>query len=451
MSTSARLDVEELVIVPGTPAQCQVQLANRGSIVEAYTLTPVGDLAGYAVIEPATLSLYPDAEGTATITITVPREAVVEAGDVAFGVLVQPHEHPADTAVPEAVAHVQAFSDITAELTPRTSHGSRIGRHTLAIDNRGNRPVTVELTGKDPDAVMEFRFSPSTVEIAPGTAAFSKIKARPLERIWRGTSKTRQFSVIVTQVITGGPNGTKAVLTSVDGMMVQDPILPAWTGKAIAGGLAAAALLVGLWFVALRPAIDSSAENAVEKPLKQMQQKVDEAKTEAGAAQQAANTAQNSAKNTAKGQTEQEKNMSDREKELAAQAAAMVGTPFSQRWPLKAKPGKSVEESFEVPKDKVLRITDVNFESQGSTGWLDLRKGKNSLGGVAPQYFRNIQDYRYISPLAVLEAGEKVVVSLDCTTPAPGATDCENAVMVGGILTDKPPAPTTPPTSAAPN
>ncbi|NEA30377.1 hypothetical protein [Streptomyces sp. SID13031] len=89
MSTSARLDVEELVIVPGSPAQCQVQVANRGSIVEAYTLTPVADLAGYAVIEPATLSLYPDAEGTATITITVPREAVIEAGDVAFGVLVR--------------------------------------------------------------------------------------------------------------------------------------------------------------------------------------------------------------------------------------------------------------------------------------------------------------------------------------------------------------------------
>lgn len=426
-------------------------MANRGSIVEAYTLTPVGDLAGYAVIEPATLSLYPDAEGTATITITVPREAVIEAGDVAFGVLVQPQEHPADTAVPEAVAHVQAFSDVAAELTPRTSHGSRIGRHTLAIDNRGNRPVTVELTGKDPDAVMEFRFSPSTVEVAPGTAAFAKLKARPLERIWRGTSKTRQFGIIVTQVTAGGPNGTKAVLTTVDGMMVQDPILPAWTGKAIGAALAACALLVGLWFAVLRPAIDSSAEKAVEKPIQQIQKKVDEAKTQAGVAQQAASTAQNSAKNTAKGQGEQKKAMDDREKELAAQAAALVGQPFSRRWPLKAKPGKSVQESYEVPKGKILRITDVNFESQGSTGWLDLRRDKESLGGVAPQYFRNIQDYRYISPLAVLTEGQKLVVNLDCTTPAPGATECENAVMVGGVITDKPVAPATPATSAAPN
>lgn len=426
-------------------------VANRGSIVEAYTLTPVGDLAGYAVIEPATLSLYPDAEGTATITITVPREAVVEAGDVAFGVLVQPQEHPADTAVPEAVAHVQAFSDITAELTPRTSHGSRVGRHTLAIDNRGNRPVTVELAGKDPDAVMEFRFSSNTVEVAPGTAAFTKIKARPLERIWRGTSKTRQFSIIVTQVTAGGPNGTKAVLTTVDGMMVQDPILPSWTGKAIAGGLAACALAAGLWFALLRPAIDTSAENAVQKPMRQIQQKVEEVKAQAGAAEKAATTAQNSAKNTAKGQGEREKNMVEREKELAAQAAAMSGEPFSRRWPLKAKPGKSIQASYEVPKNKILRITDVNFESQGSTGWLDLRRDKDSLGGVAPQYFRNIQDYRYISPLAVLIEGQKLIVTLDCTTPAPGATECENAVMVGGNLTDKPVPPATkPPVSTPP-
>ena len=155
-------------------------------------------------------------------------------------------------------------------------------------------------------------------------------------------------------------------------------------------------------------------------------------------AQQQANTAQTQANNTAKGQTNQQQAQTEREQQLAAQAAAADGDPFSRRWPLAAKPGGSDQASFTVPKGKMLRITDVNFESQGSTGWLDLRRDKDSLGGVAPQYFRNIQDYRYISPLAVLTEGQKVVVNLDCTAPAPGATTCENAVMVGGNLATAP-------------
>jgi hypothetical protein len=418
-------------------------VTNDGSIVEAYTLTPVGDLAAYMVIEPATLSLYPGADGTATVTITLPSEAVVEAGDVPFGVLVEPSEHPADTAVPEATGRVQPINDLTAELTPRTTHGSRVGRHTLAIDNRGNRPVTVQLTGKDPDAVVEFRFSPQTVEVAPGTARFTKVKARPLERIWRGSPKTRQFTIIVSQVA-AGPSETKAVLTTVDGVMVQDPILPAWTGKAVAGVLAACALAAVLWFTVLNPAIKSSAENAVQKPLQAIDKKADEAKTQAGAAQQAANNAQNSAKDTAQGQGKQQAQMDQRAKDLATQATALAGDPFSRRWALSAKPGKSAQASYQVPKGKVLRITDVNFESQGSTGWLDLRKDKDSLGGVAPQYFRNILDFRYIAPLAVLTEGQKVVANLDCTTPAPGAPNCENAILVGGVLGDMPAPPSTP-------
>ncbi|MFI5733414.1 hypothetical protein ACIA49_25090 [Kribbella sp. NPDC051587] len=437
MSTSARLDVAELVVVPGVAAQCRVTVANRGSVVEAYTLTPVGDLAAYAVIEPAVLSLYPDAEGSATVTITVPQEAVVQAGDVPFGVLVEPKEHPADTAVPEAMVHLQPFSDLTAELTPRTSHGSRVGRHTVSIDNRGNQPVTVELTGKDPDAVVEFRFSPSTVEVQPGAAAFAKVKARPLDRIWRGTPKTRQFSIIVTQVARGGQPG--ATITTVDGMMVQDPILPSWTGKAIAGVLAAAALLTGLWFAVLRPSVESAAQHAVEKPLAAIKKDTAAAKDTAAKAQETAQVAQQQSNNTQKGQNNQNQAQTERDKQVAAAAAAAVGTPFAQRWPLSAKPGASDQASFTVPAGKMLRITDVNFESQGSTGFLDLRRDKESLGGVQPQYFRNIQDYRYIAPLAVLQPGQKVVVHLDCVAPAPGATTCENAIMVGGNLVPVPP------------
>ena len=96
------------------------------------------------------------------------------------------------------------------------------------------------------------------------------------------------------------------------------------------------------------------------------------------------------------------------------------------------------------------RVEDDPRRAKLPSGLLDLRKNKDSLGFVSPQYFRNILDFRYINPLAVLNEGDTVVVHLDCTAPAPGATTCENAVLGGGTLGKKPAPPATPTSTPAP-
>jgi hypothetical protein len=182
VATSAYLDVTTLRLAPGGTTQCRVVVTNHGTVVESYSIRVTGGLAPYAEVDRSTLSLYPDTEGAAVITFALPLGAPVDAGDVPFAVVVEPHENPADVAVPEGVVAVEAHDELTAELTPRTSHGKGRARHALAIDNRGNRPVVLAFAGKDPDAQLRFTFRPARLHVAPGTAAFTAVTVRATGR-----------------------------------------------------------------------------------------------------------------------------------------------------------------------------------------------------------------------------------------------------------------------------
>lgn len=466
VATSAHLDVQDLTVVPGSAATCQVTVANRGTIVEAYSLRVVGELGAYATVEPATLSLYPETEATAVVTIEVPRGAPLAAGDVPFAVVVEPQEHPNDVVVPEGMAHVQSFGDLTAELTPRTSHGRKTGRHSLAVDNRGNQPVVLQLAGKDPDGALDFRFSPQTLTVEPNSASFAKVSVRNVERLWRGASRTRQFTVLATLASAAAPSGGRAApalfeqqtpVASVDGMTVQDATLPPWLGKAILGVAALALGAAALWIFAMRPAIQSTAQQAVEKPLvvikeaaAKAEKQATEAKGEAKEAKSSAGEAKEDAKKTKEQVIDNKGSDPGKDRIIEEQRRALEGTPYFERYVIRATPGKTTNTAvYRVPKGKRLRVTEVFFESTGGTGSLQFRKGDDIIHQVEPQTFRNIFDQHYISPV-VFEEGERVVIQLTCAQPIVGQTRCENAVSVGGSVANKPKKVATQPVADSP-
>lgn len=492
-----------LRLTPGGSVQCRVAVTNHGSVVESYNLRVTGDLATFASVEPSTLSLYPDAEGSATLTFDLPVDAPVEAGDVPFAVVVEPREHPGDVAVPEGTVTVQARDALTGELTPRTSHGRRRARHSLAVDNRGNRAVTLEFAGKDPDALLGFRFRPERLRIAPGTAAFVTVDVRAVDRIWRGTPVTRTFTVhaldaaaprepadrVAPSLATSGPasapppespaSATAATVpapaqpgagrtprrvtprepvVSVDGTMVQDATLPSWLGRAVLATVAGAAALVALWFLALRPAIQSTAQDAVAAPLNQIRQEVGQARTaaedanrQAGAAQEQAGSASSAAgeakdsAGTAAETVQSQRQEREREQMAETQQEALAGAPFNRRLPVVANPGDTVNATYTVPRGQVLRVTDLVFESPGDAGVLQVLRNDQVLLSVQPENFRDL-DQHFVSPIIFTER-QRLIVRLTCTTPAPGDSACRNATYVGGSLAARPtPRPTGTPT-----
>lgn len=424
MSTAARFDVERVSVVPGMEASCQLTVANNGGIVEAYSFQPVGDLAQFTTVEPDRLSLYPGTEGSVTLRFNAPRDARVRAGEAPFGVVVTPVEQPDGRVVPEGLLDVQPFAETTAELTPRTSQARLWAKHSLALDNRGNLPVEATVTGGDPDGRVRVRCKPEIVPVDPGEAAFTKVRVSTRPVMWKGAAQTRPFRLLV--------ESAEQPPIPVDGQVVQEPIFPRGTGKALAVVAACVAALVALWFGLLKPTIKSTAQEAVKTPVAQASQAAAEAKQQAQQANKQAEVASSNA-------VQANRKASAAAKAGGAAEAAAKGDaavkPFGQRMSVDAPKGETRETTYEVPKNKVVTVTDLVFESTGDTGSVRLLRNKDELITVRPQDYRTL-DQHFVSPIVFTE-GEQIVLQLTCGKPSKGK-ECHNALYVGGTVEPEP-------------
>ena len=170
MGALVTLSEKTIEVLPGAVATCTVTVKNTGTVVDEFTIDVLGDAAAWAAAEPATFSLFPGAEGTATVVFRPPRAAATPAGELPFGVRARSQEDPAGSAVEEGVLDVGTFQDPFAELVPRTSRGSRGASHELAVDNRGNGRLNATVTAADQDQLLAFDVKPPGLVVEPGTA-----------------------------------------------------------------------------------------------------------------------------------------------------------------------------------------------------------------------------------------------------------------------------------------
>lgn len=204
MSLTASLDASSVTAEPGAQTDLPLQILNSGSTVEEYRFEVVGACAAWSTVEPRTLSLYPGASGTVVLRLTPPRDSSVPAGETPFGIRVVPTSELSETVVPEGRVTVAPFTEVTSELVPRSSNGARRGSHQLAVDNRGNAPATVRLSGRTGTERARVDFATAELRIPPGHADFAKLRVRPAKRLWRGTPVTHTFQVFAAPVAAEG-------------------------------------------------------------------------------------------------------------------------------------------------------------------------------------------------------------------------------------------------------
>jgi hypothetical protein len=245
------LEPRNVAATPGDHATIQVRVRNSGSVVDQFSLEVLGDASAWSTVDPPSLSLFPGAEGSATITFSPPRSPEVRAGHVPFGLKAQSKEDPAGSFVDEGAVDVAPFTEPFVELVPKTSRGSRGATHDLAVDNRGNVGLNATLSAVDADRLLAFELRPAALSADPGTAAFAKVHVKPRKAFWRGGAVTRPFQVLVDV-----PGGTPI---AIDGSLLQTPILPPWTVRALVAALVALVAVVVLWMTIVRPAIESTA------------------------------------------------------------------------------------------------------------------------------------------------------------------------------------------------
>jgi hypothetical protein len=389
MGATASLEERVASVQPGSEVVLKLRVENSGHVVDQFDLVVLGDAASWTVVEPPVLSIFPGQSAAAAIHFRPPRAATTTAGAVPFGVRVGSREDPAGSTVEEGVVTVGTFTDTGADLVPKNSRGQRSATHELALDNRGNAPVHASLGATDPNGELRFRFQPPELDVNPGRAAFARLRVQPNRGFLSGPPRSHPFQLQVAAA------GEKPIL--IDASMIQEGLIAPWmrtAALALVGLITAGALL---WFLAIKPGIESTAKAAVKQPL----------------AQQSAAIAQLQQKTAGAG----------------AQPTPTVspgpggGSNASPGFSRRLTAGSS---SYKVAAGTTLFVTDIVFQNpNGENGQIRLQRDGGDLFVEDLQNYRDL-DFHFVTPITA-NAGQ----TLNLVTCS-GSTCPNAAVYLGG-------------------
>ncbi|MET9555550.1 hypothetical protein [Streptomyces sp. NPDC006645] len=442
MSLTASLDDTSVAAEPGAETALPLQVLNSGSTVEEYRFEVVGACAAWSAVEPAVLSLYPGDSGTVSLMLRPPRDSTVPAGETPFGVRVVPTGDPAGTVVPEGRVTVLPFTETTAELVPRSSHGALSGRHRFAVDNRGNTPVTVRLGAQPGSELARVDFAAPELRIEAGRAEFGKLRVRPAKRMWRGAPVTHPFQVSAApQPAAEGQEAPDPVL--VDGSYQQEPLLPSWLPRALIVAAVVLIALVGLWYALLRPAVKSAAREAVTPEAVRSAVEADPSRSADGGDPGGAGSAggDSAGGDTAGAGTDGGAPGSSTSPSPGPSADAAAGTPTSAQVRVSdtVGGGASTGTALRVPAGQTFQLTDLVVQNpQGDAGTVVVSAGPETrVLSLGLENFRD-SDYHFVTPI-VVPAGGTVTMTIDCRrigrpVGAPAPSRCTESLFLGGTM-----------------
>jgi hypothetical protein len=422
VGASVTLVNPSVAVEPGAEAVVDLQLRNTGAVVDEFTFDILGDTAAWTTVDPATLSLFPGAEGTARIAFRPPRAATTPAGAIRYGLRARSREDPGGSTVEEGIVEVGAFVEPHAELVPRSSRGSRGASHELAIDNRGNARLSAEIAAADADRLLRFDVNPPGVVVEPGMAGFAKIRVKPAKRFWRGQPKSRPFQLAVT------PEGRLPIL--LDGTMLQEAVLPPWFGRLVVALLVALLGAVLLWAFVLKPTIESTVGDAVSSPIADMRADVNDALGAAGLPTMAPDDGSSAGGGT-------------------PTVAPPTATPAPGETPPPGDPatpppdpgtvipglgnpvdGQLNKENPTYVAEGTLFVTDLVFSNPSAQeGAAIVLRGVDELLRLRLENYRDY-DLHFVTPI-VIAKGDSLSLALDCTV---AEKPCDPAVFYSGYL-----------------
>ena len=311
------------------------------------------------------------------ITFRPPRSSDVPAGPMAFGVRVASQEDPGGSVVEEGVLQVGAFADTSAELAPRTSRGRTGATHDLAVDNRGNTPLNATITGLDPDRVGHVRHQAAQRGGRPGHRDVREGRASSPASASGADSPRRARSSCSSTAPVSRPSSSAARCS-------RSRCCRRGSSRRCCCSLAALIALVLIWFLFLRPVIQSTAQERTDAAL---QQAGIQPPTNPGGSQPGGGGGQPTP-TPAPGQT------SAPPVPTPTPGPAGVETPRDGRVPVNSDP-------VSPTAGRTLYITDLVFSNpNGATGALRLRRSGQDLMVLRLENFRDL-DFHFVSPIVV--------------------------------------------------
>lgn len=453
MGVIASLQTADITVEPGGEARCEVRLRNTGTVVDRFTLDVLGEAKEWISVSPGEVSVFPGDDATAELTFRPPRAASTPSGSVRFALRVMSWEDTEGSTVEEATVNVGTFTDISAELLPRTTRGRWRARTRLAVDNRGNSPASVTLSGLDEDGKLRFVMREGVFRVDPDTSRIVPVRMRVGERFLVGPPRTVPYQLLVR----GPENNT----VTADGALVQLSLLPARLPKALVLATAAVVLACVLGPAYFKPSAHSAAVTAPPQdagaggddaahsasstpsgqPSAQSKSKPDKAPastppppSQGQSPVKDTGRAGDSPTATVKTPVATGKNSptaGSEETEAAPEPVSIQAEDF--RIETTAAPGKSGEfKAFahKVPEGQTLYLSDFMLENpHKDAGTLQIRRNDSVLMQFELSDVHPHLDRHFLEPLR-FEAGQRLVLAVDCRKP--GGTACTPAVFVSG-------------------
>jgi len=431
MGVIASIDSTSVTAEPGAETSCTVRVRNTGMVVDQVLLDILGDAKPWATVEPAQLNMLPGSDALAQITFRPPRSSAVAAGILPFAVRAMSSEDPAGSTIEEGTVEVGQFSDLRAVLAPGSARGRRAAKYRLIVANEGNAPSHAAVSVSDPDLLLDFKVKPTTLVAQPGTATYVRLRTQPKKRFLKGQDRPLPFQALL--------QADDTAPATVNGVMVQEQILPSWLLPAIATAAVVVAALAVLWFTVLKPEVHTMATQAVNQATQQLTSSAkkasDAAQTASVAAQQASHAAQqasSSAGTTGVTKTNGNNTGSKTTTTKKSGTAATAPVPVSEMLQSSAAPSTHFSTvTFAVPAKKTLSITDIVLENPlGDTGLLQVRQGGTSIFVFGLANFRSI-DYHFVQPL-VFTHSAPLVLAVECQNT--GTTACADDLSFSGTM-----------------
>ncbi len=431
MSATVVLADTSLEVVPGETLTVTVVVTNTGVVVDAIALDVVGLPDGWARVEPPEVRLLPGRRREVELRVAPPRASSTTTGLTVLGLRAQCREDPAGSCVEEAVLEVRPFMDVTAELVPRsrTARGRRTARFVVAVDNRGNAPVTVGLDAYDPDQDLALAIGQSQLDCLPGSATFATLLVRGQSTYWRGPDQAKGFLALVA---VPGQTSPLELAGTLDRRAVLPQSLPrVATRFALLGAALLALLLIGPSLVRASTgggAATEAEKAAAEQALAPANDTAREAAADAEAARRAAEEALAQAKAVPSG--------------AATRAAAPVPVPRAGASPFTARlqvSGASTAPFLRIGPGQALSLDGFVLQPNGDRGEMALLRD-----GVALVTARlgDTQVFQLPSPV-LFGPASTVQFSVVCRNPE--GDPCDAALLLTG--TARPVPVTTPPPS----
>jgi hypothetical protein len=233
------LPATPVALAPGVTTRVPVELRNpEGEPREVRVSVARGRVAGWASVEPATVTVGGGAGVTVEVVLRTPADQPPSGSLVPFTVHAEDTAGGAPAGFASGLVTVAVPVPVTGEMAARPGAGNAF---LLRLGNAGDHPADLRISAELDPSAGSAEAQPAQARVEPGATLEAVVRARP-GRPLIGTPKP--YAVVVTVHDLQG----QRLLTAV-GNGTRRPLLPAWAAGAIAillaVGATAAILLSG--------------------------------------------------------------------------------------------------------------------------------------------------------------------------------------------------------------